>query len=333
MKRLSFAVLGRRLRHEHGFSLIEVVVAMGVIFFSMLMLVTTSIIGFNGAQVAKHRQTATALADKIVEQVRALPFTAVTEGLLDSDLSGDSNIVTGGGCGTAYEYQSCTIDSSNPPIGETIVHQASLTYSSGTPLYPHKVTLGSSAGFPQGGTQAVYITRVNGSTTVYRLTVVISWTLGARTQSIQTSTQLSNPTGSGGSSNNASTSTAYFYGSGTLSPGSVVVSPNASVYQGVGVSGITSGTWNTGDAMTQRLLSMDAEVTQGQLSVTSGQATTTSVEKSISGTVTSAGGTSTYSSADDDPNSSVGTSSNPTAISQPGSAVSMSLTGSGLEKR
>jgi type II secretory pathway pseudopilin PulG len=315
-----FSVLGRRIqREEHGFSLLEMVVAMGVIFISMTVLAATALVGFRGSQTARQRQTATALADKLVEQVRALPFAAVKEGLKDSDLSGD--IVS---CSGIYRYQSCSGDG-------PIVHQAALTYTS-TPLYPHRVTLGSADGFSQGGTRSVYVTPVTGSTNVYRLTVVISWTAGNSTLNIQTQTQLSSPTGSGGSSTTTGTSMAYFYGLGSLSPGSVVVTPNAAVYSGVGVTGLSTSVWNTGgtDSVTQRLSSLNAEVMQGQLAVVDGQSTTTSVEKSIAGVVTTSGGTSTYSSADDDPTtSSIGTSSSPTAISQPGSGVSMSLTGSG----
>jgi type II secretory pathway pseudopilin PulG len=313
-------MLGRRIqREEHGFSLLEMVVAMGVIFISMTVLAATALVGFRGSQTARQRQTATALADKLVEQVRALPFAAVKEGLKDSDLSGD--IVS---CSGIYRYQSCSGDG-------PIVHQAALTYNS-TPLYPHMITLGSADGFSQGGTRSVYVTPVTGSTNVYRLTVVISWTAGNSTLNIQTQTQLSSPTGSGGSTTSSGTSTAYFYGLGSLSPGSVVVTPNAAVYSGVGVTGLSTSVWNTGgtDSVTQRLSSMNAEITQGQLAVVDGQTTTTSVEKSIAGTVTTSGGTSTYSSADDDPTtSSIETSSSPTAISQPGSGVSMSLTGSG----
>jgi type II secretory pathway pseudopilin PulG len=317
-----FSVLARRIqREECGFSLLEMVVAMGVIFISMTVLAATALVGFRGSQTARQRQTATALADKLVEQVRALPFAAVKEGLKDSDLSGD--IVS---CSGIYRYQSCSGDG-------PIVHQAVLTYTS-TPLYPHRVTLGAVDGFSQGGTRSVYVTPVTGSTNVYRLTVVISWTAGNSTLNIQTQTQLSSPTGSGGSSTTTGTSTAYFYGLGSLSPGSVVVTPNAAVYSGVGVTGLSTSVWNTGgtDSVTQRLSSLNAEIMQGQLAVVDGQSTATSVEKSIAGTVTTSPlvPASTYSSADDDPTtSSIGTSSAPTATSQPGSGVSMSLSGSG----
>jgi type II secretory pathway pseudopilin PulG len=314
-----FRMLSARIRREErGFSLLEMVVAMGVIFISMTMLAATALVGFHGSQTARQRETATALADLVVEQVRALPFAAVKEGLKDSDLSGDPSIVS---CSGTSKYQSCS--------GETIVHQAALTYTP-TPLFPHKVTLDASDGFSQGGTRSAYVTQVSGSTNVYRLTVVISWTSGASTSNIQTQTQLSNPTGSGGSSTTTGTSTAFFYGSGSVSPGSVVVTPNGSVYSGVGVTGLSTSVWNTTDSMTQRLYSMDAELTQGQLTVVDGHTTTTSVEKSISGTVTSAGGSSTSSTADDDPTtSSIGTTSAPTSISQAGTGVSMSLAGSG----
>ena len=312
-----FVVLGRRFRrNEEGFTLLEIVVAMGVIFVSLTMLASTALVGFKGAQIARERQTATAIADRLVEQVRALPFAAVKEGLKDSDLSDPGYIYD---CSGVYKYSSCS--------GETIVHQAQLTYTS-TALYPHRVTLTSSDGFPQGGSRAVFVTQVAGSTNVYRLTVVVTWTSGGTTSGIQTQTLLSSPKGSSGTSASSSTSTAYFHGIGSVSPGSVVVTPNGSVYSGIGVTGLTSSVWNTGDSVTQRMYGMDAELTQGQLTVVNGQATLTSVGKSIGGTVTTSGGSSTYSTADDDPNTStIGTSSAPTSINQSG--PSMTLTGSG----
>jgi type II secretory pathway pseudopilin PulG len=311
-----FSRMRPAMNGDGGFALIEVVVAMGVIFISMTVLAATAGLGFKGVQTARQRETATALADQLIEEVRALPFTAVTQGLKDSDLSADANVVN---CSSIYKYQSCS--------GETIAHQAVLTYTS-TPLYPHKVTLGSAAGFPQGGWRAVYVTSASGSTGVYRVTVIVTWTSGGSTSSVQTQTLLSNPTGSGGTSTSSGSSIAYYYGSGSVSPGSVVVTPNGSVYQGVGVSGLSTSVWNTTDSMTQRLYSMDSEIDQGQVTTVNGQATATSVEKSISGVVTSSGGSSTYSVADDDPTTSgIGTSSAPTGISQSGPSIS--LTGSG----
>jgi hypothetical protein len=123
------------------------------------------------------------------------------------------------------------------------------------------------------------MTQVTGSTNVYRLTVVVTWTSGGTTPGIQTQTLLSSPKGSSGTSTSSGTSSAYFHGSGSVSPGSVVVTPNGSVYSGIGVTGLTSSVWNTGDSVTQRLYAMDAELTQSQLTVANGQTTTTSVEK------------------------------------------------------
>jgi type II secretory pathway pseudopilin PulG len=327
-------MLGRRIRRdEYGFSLLEMVVAMGVIFISMTVLAATAMVGFKGAQTARQRETATALADQLVEQVRGLPFAAVKEGLKDSDgvASGtlDTNIAS---CAAgAYCYS-----------GQAIVHQAALTYDSGCssaavplyPLCPHKVTLGSSDGFPQGGTRALYVTS-NGSTTntVYRLTIVVTWTSGASTSSIQTQTLLSNPKSSAGTTATSSgTSTASFYGTANAGSGSVVITPNGSVYNsGIGITGLTTSYWGTSDSFTQRLYSLNAELAQGQVATVDGQATLTSAEKSIGGTVTSAPTTTntTYSVADDDATTStIGTSSSPTSLTQSGPSLTLGTSGS-----
>src|SRR5438067_448891 len=66
--------LGRRmasLRSEQaGFTLIETLVALTVIFGSLLALAYTATIGFKYEDLARQKQTATGIADQIMEQVR-----------------------------------------------------------------------------------------------------------------------------------------------------------------------------------------------------------------------------------------------------------------------
>ena len=317
MSPLSFGLLARRIRRaEGGFTLIEVVMAMGIILTSLVVLATAALVGFNGAATARQRQAATAIADQLVEQVRALPFSTVSQGMRDSDLSSDSNIVT---CSGTYKYKSCS--------GETIVHASG---ASTPPLYPHTATLGQPA-YPDTFNRYVYVTYADSNTSVYRIAVQVSWTSNGSTSSVQTQTLLTSPKSSGDSSTQVTSgsSSASYYGTGSASAGSVIVSPNGSVYNGYGITGLTSpGVWNAGDSVTQRMYSLDANVNQGQVSKIDGQSTMTAVQKSLSGTVTTSGGSSTYSTADDDATtSSIGTSSAPTGITQTGPSVS--LTGGG----
>src|SRR2546423_14287829 len=110
---------------EDGFALLEIVVAMGIIFVALTLLIYTAMVGFKDAGLARQRQVATAIADKLVEETRGLPWTTIQHGLSDSDLSGDSNIVQ---CGSAYDFQTCA--------GEPIVHTPGLPNA--TPLAPHR---------------------------------------------------------------------------------------------------------------------------------------------------------------------------------------------------
>src|SRR5919201_848453 len=315
MSRFPFTLLGRRMHADNGFALLEVVVAMGVILISLTVLASTALVGFSGAQTARQRQTATAMADQLVEQVRGLPFSVITQGI---DVGSDTKVVN---CSGTYKFRSCTAGAS--PIGETIVQSSG---ASTPPLAPHLTTLGAY-------TRGVYLTYVSGSTSIYRLTVDVSWVSGTRTLQVETATILSNPKGTGSSTQTGSGGSvpATFYGSGNVTPGTVVVTPNGSVYSGIGVTGLTSSIWNTGDSVTQKLASLGAEVSQGQVTKVDGLATLTDAEQSISGTVTQNGGSSTYSSADDDPSTtSVGTSSAPTSITQSDPTVSLSGSGNAL---
>src|SRR2546428_12758319 len=85
----------QRLRHQQGgFVLLEAVVALGVIFVSLTGLLYSVGVGFVDIAFARQRQVGNQVADQIMEQVRALPYAVVAEGLSSSDLAGDFNILT-----------------------------------------------------------------------------------------------------------------------------------------------------------------------------------------------------------------------------------------------
>ena len=90
--------LQRRLRGggtaEGGFSLIELVLATGVLAMVMSSLAFLGTSAFTDAAVARSRQTATGLASQALEQVRALPYDTVSQGLLTSDLAAGTEHLT-----------------------------------------------------------------------------------------------------------------------------------------------------------------------------------------------------------------------------------------------
>jgi hypothetical protein len=154
----------RRARSdERGVTLLETIIAVTVVFGSLLMLAYTATIGFTYTGLARDRQSATGVANQIMEQVRGLATDRFVKGLSSSDLSGDPNIVL---CGSDYHFKTCA--------GPLIVHTPGLTTS--VPLVPHRGTV--SEGFPTAFDWAVYVTNDDPATEPYLVTVIVSWTGG-----------------------------------------------------------------------------------------------------------------------------------------------------------
>ncbi len=304
-------MLARRARDdERGFTLIEAVFAMGVILVSMLILASSALVGFRGAAVARQRQAATGIAERLVEQVRALPSSTILAGLKDADLTGDTSIIS---CGSGvYKLTSCT-------TGEAVVHSST---ASTAPLYPHTGTL--AAGYPTAYSWKVYLTQAAGLTGAYRLTVNVAWTVAGQTQSVQPQTLLSFPDGTYDptTSSSGGGSSAYFYGTAAVSPGNVVITPNGTVSgSGVGVASIPSSQWTTSGNLTQSMYALTAELAHGQLTKVNGQSTLTSTQNSGG---TAQGGATTFSIADDDTTTSgIGTTDTPTAINQTSPSITV----------
>src|SRR5688572_24873698 len=63
--------LRRRLRtEERGFTVVELMVAQGIILVSLLSLAYTATVGFQDIALARQREGANALANRVIEQVR-----------------------------------------------------------------------------------------------------------------------------------------------------------------------------------------------------------------------------------------------------------------------
>ena len=166
----SVLALRRRLRTEAGFTLIELMFALGVIMVAMVALAYTATIGFTDIGFARQRQGANGLADQTMEQVRGLPFTTLAQGLDNNDLANsvlpgpnfDPNIVQNGPCGTPLVY--CY-------KGEQIPRGANANV---VPLVPHRnsVVVGATT-----YTVAMYVTYYNNVSTsnTFRITVQVSW--------------------------------------------------------------------------------------------------------------------------------------------------------------
>jgi type II secretory pathway pseudopilin PulG len=160
--------LSLRIRSEGGFTLIELMVAVGVILVTLLALAYTATIGFSDIALARQRQSANGLANQTIEQVRALPFDTLKAGLANNDVGADPNI-TVNTCGvpppTQYCYGGERIPTGNNPAVE--------------PLVPHQraVTVG-----PTAYTISTYVTYFDNDVTsnAFRISVLVTWTNPAR---------------------------------------------------------------------------------------------------------------------------------------------------------
>jgi hypothetical protein len=166
-----FVRIHARLHDEHGFALIETVVALMIIFASLMLLAYSGSAGFGYTALARERQAATGIANQMMESVRALAWERFTDGLSSSDLTGDARIVD---CTGVYRLDDCT--------GEAIVHSPGLTDqcpapADPCPLVPHRGTV-SGDGYPTSYDWAVYVTNDDPETNPYRVTVIVSWGSG-----------------------------------------------------------------------------------------------------------------------------------------------------------
>ena len=155
-----------RMQGERGFTIVETVVAITVIFGSLTALAYTATIGFRYIAFGRDRIQATGFANEVMEGVRALPYSAITKGLDTAEYSSDPNIVL---CATEYRLFDCA--------GEKLVGQ---TFSGGYTedwIVPHTDTATTENGLEL--TWATYVTNDDVTANPYSLTVQVSWAGGA----------------------------------------------------------------------------------------------------------------------------------------------------------
>ncbi len=177
---------------DAGFTLVETVVALMIISIGMLGLMGAQLRSIGLVALSNQRQGASALVNRAMEQMRALPYGSVTGGMVCSDLAADPNVTGGSGtCSTARLRLA--------GINEAIV------VSTGTqiaPLNPHVQAAATTKVGTVQYTVKAYVTRVVDTDLAgasgYWLTVVGSWssnlTAGA-TKVISVRSQLYSPTG------------------------------------------------------------------------------------------------------------------------------------------
>jgi type II secretory pathway pseudopilin PulG len=154
-----------RLDGERGFTLLETVIALMVIFASMTALVYTATIGFRYSGYGRDRIQASGIANRIMEDIRGLAYTKITSGIPSTELASDSRIVS---CAGTYRFESCS--------GEKMVSSTFAAGYTAAWLKPHTGTL--TVGHLDV-TYGTYVTNNTPTTTPYRVTVIVQWSNGA----------------------------------------------------------------------------------------------------------------------------------------------------------
>ena len=294
---------------ERGFSLLETVIAITVIFGALMTLAYSASVGFQYGSLARQRQTATGIADQIMEQTRGLAWDRITAGHLSSDLTADPNLVTScaGDAAGVYRFLSCAAQTGRPGSGERVVAGASSCASS-TPdcVYPLVRHTGQITQNNIAYTWRTYDTNncptltTGGcaATTPYRVTVIVTWTGGraAPNKIVQVQSLFWSPTGCRSTSTHpfAAPCQPFFLGVSSVAQGNI------------NVTGTVAGTtFESGDLSTS---GVQSSVQQEQLSQAEGSFSQSGVRLVDSlGAATAAGDVAASSAADTDPGTGAST--------------------------
>lgn len=312
---------------DEGFGLVELTVAMFIISIGLLGLMYVQVGSLKTVTESGQRQASTALANRVMEQMRALPYSTLTGGLVCANLAGDPNVQFAGSASACTATFRPAYDST---ISEPVVVYA--PPSGGAlqvkPLNPHvQLPSETKVGRVQYDVRA-YVTRVNPDPSVdagYWLTVISTWTKPGTSQLLSTASRSRVYAPKGCLSANAAPFTgpcqAFFYSEAGLAGGGLTVSSNRANQPLV-----------DGLATRQAVIDFASVSTriQSEQVVSSQSTVTTAASKLITGTgETRAGGLPASSSADTDPAS--GTAAQPLAPSSASGGGNLSDVGGGSQ--
>lgn len=243
-----------------GFTLVELLFAMIIIGGALLGLVALQSRALNTVNLSKQREQAVALADRTMEQLRALPYDTVTGGLKSTDgtIAGDSNIVGSRLQLTANGVNEALVFGTSASVVPLFPHVSTATYTNATYTVKTYVTLASAtAGDASKG---------------YWLTVVVTWSSGAtggQVKSASTRSQLFSPSGCLATATHpfAGPCQAFYDGGAGSTPAGISISS-------AGASGTNPFTGNTMTTASVAPTSVSAEVQAEQTISTQGSAKT-----------------------------------------------------------
>ncbi len=317
-----------RLHGERGFTLVETVIAIVLIFGSLTALAYTATIGFGYGNLAKQKQVATGIANQLMEEIRGLAYDTVAKGLLTSNVpNGDANIVA---CGTptVYRYLSCSAGST-PGSGEKIVSSTSTTNPT-VPLVPHQGTI-TGNGVPFSW--STYVTNdcavvdaSNGCPALnpYRVTVLVTWTGGraAPNKLVSVQSLLFSPGGCRSTATHpfAAPCQPFFFGEATVPQSQITITA-------VSPTGLPNTTFVSGDLL---MGTLEANAQQEQLSQVEGGYAPVGVQLTDGTSTQTAGGASeTTTAADSDPGSSSVSTYATSTLTSPASSTTITTPSSG----
>src|SRR3954451_18136041 len=95
---------------ERGFSLIETIIAVTLMFALLVSTAAVATSGFRYEAYARERQGANQVANQVMETVRGLGYNQVIKGMTSTAQATDPNLVTGcaGDSAGVYRFVSCS---------------------------------------------------------------------------------------------------------------------------------------------------------------------------------------------------------------------------------
>lgn len=294
-----------RLDGERGFTILETVIAITVMFSLLVSLAYVVTSSFTYQRYARMRQTATGLANQMMEEVRGLPYDTLKKGLSSTDLSGDPNIVSCSGVSTLYACNATP--GSAPGTGEPIVTSAGL--SNTEPLVPHRSSTSPNTNRTIDGVSYAWAAYVSQAPTVaatstmpaqvapYRVTVKVAYTQGAVAKSVSIQSLFWSPTGCRSTATHpyAAPCQPFFYGEATIPSGAITIVPTA------GSVGLNNSEFDKADIS---LPGVSASAQQEQVVQSLAQFRLPAVGLTTDNVATTYGGAVGASSADSDPSTS-----------------------------
>ncbi len=294
------------LNGERGFTIVETMVAVTIMFGMLVSLAYLITVSLGHQRIARIRQTGNGLANQIMEQVRGLPYASIQSGMLSTDLTGDSNIVTS--CSGGAKLYACTASGSSiPGTGEPIVSSAGLTTA--VPLVPHRSSTSPNTDVSLDGVTYAWKTYVSQAPAVpatatrpespspYRVTVEVSWAAtGGVAAFVRLQSLFWSPAGCRSIATHpyAAPCQAFFYGKATVPQGTITIDPTVSTV------GLNNSDF---DQAVLSLPGVAASVQQEQIVQSLAEFKPPSASLTTDGTAASTGGAVGSVSADSDPNS------------------------------